>query len=372
MDFVGLKINRMPSESPFIRELPPGALDIVGDVHGELGPLQRLLRELGYAEDGEHAENRTLVFVGDLADRGPDSPGVVRLVRTLIERGRALAIMGNHELNLLRDAPKDGNGWAFRDNHDRNARKRPKYLHSTDATESERIEIRNFFAELPLVLQRRDLRIVHACWHSESLEALEQASSGIGIAAAFDFFETSIEKQIASSGVALQAEREQTQHRLDDPHTVPPLLLATAKLDELRQMGNPIRVLTSGVERGGTEPFFSSGKWRMVERVPWWNEYQDDNAVIVGHYWRWPSATVDRKAFEKDGPDLFADTRAHDWLGPKKNVFCVDFSIGRRFRERELGYAEGSCSKLGALRWPEREVVFEDGERIRTFYGRTA
>jgi hypothetical protein len=49
-------------------------------------------------------------------------------------------------------------------------------------------------------------------------------------------------------------------------------------------MSNPIQVLTSGVERGGAVPFFSSGRWRFVERVRWGDEYVEDKAVIVGHY----------------------------------------------------------------------------------------
>ena len=46
-------------------------------------------------------------------------------------------------------------------------------------------------------------------------------------------------------------------------------------------MGNPVRVLISGIERVGTEPFFSSGKWRFVERVKWWDEYEDDVPVVM-------------------------------------------------------------------------------------------
>jgi hypothetical protein len=51
-------------------------------------------------------------------------------------------------------------------------------------------------------------------------------------------------------------------------------------------MGNPVRAITSGVERLASAPFWSSGKWRMCDRVKWWNEYEEDIPVIVGHYWR--------------------------------------------------------------------------------------
>jgi protein phosphatase len=42
------------------------------------------------------------VFVGDLVDRGPDSPGVLRLVMGMVDAGHALAVPGNHEAKLVR------------------------------------------------------------------------------------------------------------------------------------------------------------------------------------------------------------------------------------------------------------------------------
>jgi protein phosphatase len=42
------------------------------------------------------------VFVGDLVDRGPDSPGVVRLVMGMVREGHAFAVSGNHEKKLVR------------------------------------------------------------------------------------------------------------------------------------------------------------------------------------------------------------------------------------------------------------------------------
>lgn len=340
---------------PFIQRLPPGPIDIVGDVHGEIEPLRRLLAALGYDDHGNHPEQRKLVFVGDLGDRGPDSPAVVMLVRALWEEGRAFCILGNHELNLLRADPKDGNGWAFEHNHDRS---RSRYPHSRDALAHERAVILDFFRQLPLALERKDLRIVHACWHDESFSKLAQWSRA-ELVELFEHYESRLNSELHA--LADQAKQEQEEYSLTNPNVTPPLLDATARADEIRQMGNPLRVITSGVERYGRTPFFSSGKWRMVDRIPWWTEYAHGSPVVIGHYWRWPSA-VDRSMFEKDGPDLFAGTQATDWLGPRRNVFCVDFSIGRRFRERELGLPEGSCAKLGALRWPERELVFDSGE----------
>lgn len=88
-----------------------GPFDIVGDVHGCREELEKLLAALGYAlsRDGEgrpvgarHPEGRTAVFVGDLVDRGPDSPGVLRLVMGMVADGDALCVPGNHENKLVR------------------------------------------------------------------------------------------------------------------------------------------------------------------------------------------------------------------------------------------------------------------------------
>jgi protein phosphatase len=116
-----LPVNRRDERGPF---------DIVGDVHGCLGELLELLVKLGYrmkrvrdrpatsetakaGEDGSgpigerefwrvsHPENRRLVFVGDLCDRGPDTPGVYRLVLDAVNRGVAFCVLGNHDDKLL-------------------------------------------------------------------------------------------------------------------------------------------------------------------------------------------------------------------------------------------------------------------------------
>ncbi|WP_406414283.1 polynucleotide kinase-phosphatase [Streptomyces halstedii] len=78
-----------------------GPFDIIGDVHGCRSELDTLLGTLGYV-DGAHPEGRTAVFVGDLVDRGPDSPGVLRRVMSMVASGNALCVPGNHENKLGR------------------------------------------------------------------------------------------------------------------------------------------------------------------------------------------------------------------------------------------------------------------------------
>ncbi|WP_078507895.1 MULTISPECIES: polynucleotide kinase-phosphatase [unclassified Streptomyces] len=88
-----------------------GPFDIIGDVHGCRSELETLLGRLGYeltrdaqgrAVDAVHPAGRTAVFVGDLVDRGPDSPGVLRLVTGMVASGHGLCVSGNHENKLGR------------------------------------------------------------------------------------------------------------------------------------------------------------------------------------------------------------------------------------------------------------------------------
>ncbi len=77
---------------------------IVGDVHGMLDPLVALIHRV------EPASGDTLVFLGDLLDKGPDSAGVVRYVRGLRARAAVVLIQGNHEGKHQRWRKKVQNG----------------------------------------------------------------------------------------------------------------------------------------------------------------------------------------------------------------------------------------------------------------------
>ncbi|ONI69964.1 polynucleotide kinase-phosphatase [Kribbella sp. ALI-6-A] len=88
-----------------------GPFDIIGDIHGCRAELEQLLTELDYtisrddrgrAVDARSVNGRRVVFVGDLVDRGPDTPGVLRLVMGMVASGNAYCVPGNHEDKLLR------------------------------------------------------------------------------------------------------------------------------------------------------------------------------------------------------------------------------------------------------------------------------
>jgi protein phosphatase len=90
-----------------------GPFDIIGDVHGCFDELKSLMGQLGYTiqieveDDGKTIrvtppEGRKAIFLGDLVDRGPNTPDVLRLVMGMVEAGNALCIPGNHDVKLLR------------------------------------------------------------------------------------------------------------------------------------------------------------------------------------------------------------------------------------------------------------------------------
>ena len=315
---------------------------------------------LGYRGRGEHAQARRLVFIGDLCDRGPDSPGVIQRVREMVDEGTAQCLLGNHELNVLRGVPKEANGWFFENDHDR---ARGLYLDARPLTdERTRAEVLEFFATLPLALERTDLRLVHACWDDARIADLRASA---GSASAVDVYRAHARRtderwRALGRLDEVRALLERYGVQLRDPAVPVPMLEAVAEHDLDYQMSNPVRVLTSGVELRTAAPYFMAGKWRMLERGEWWQGYAAATPVIFGHYWRWPAHDAGER-FGRYARDPFPDRAPHEWAGAADNAFCNDFCVGARFAER-LGWpGEPFRSRLGAVRWPERELLFDDG-----------
>lgn len=76
--------------------------DFIGDIHGYFDELQIMKKKLGYNDDWSHPDNRKMVFLGDLCDRGPKSKEVMLDVLPAVRDGRALMVMGNHDDKLRR------------------------------------------------------------------------------------------------------------------------------------------------------------------------------------------------------------------------------------------------------------------------------
>ena len=131
-----------------------GSYDLIGDVHGHEELLSALVEKLGYVRKGpsyEHPQGRKLVFVGDLLNRGPDSAGVLKIVRKTWEEGNAYVALGNHEFRILQLASMN------------------KGL--PDASYEPFVP---WLKKLPLFLDLQDIRVVHAAWHISSISLLSQ------------------------------------------------------------------------------------------------------------------------------------------------------------------------------------------------------
>jgi len=93
-----------------------GPFDIIGDIHGCCDELEKLLLKLGYVATASnqssdswwdfpvyvHPEERKVIFLGDLVDRGERILDTLKLVHNMLAANSALCILGNHENKLMR------------------------------------------------------------------------------------------------------------------------------------------------------------------------------------------------------------------------------------------------------------------------------
>ena len=156
--------------------------DIIGDVHGQAAALARLLSKLGYDDWGHHPEGRQAIFIGDLNDKGPDSLLVAARVEAWVDAGRALAVLGNHELNAIAWNLRGPDGKWLRPHTKRN-----RHQHATHLAEGKRDpwgyrRSLALYRRLPTHLDASrfggEFRCVHACWHADSIAALDSEIDG--------------------------------------------------------------------------------------------------------------------------------------------------------------------------------------------------
>jgi len=151
--------------------------DIIGDIHGYYDELVSLLEKLGYQEfDGcwQHAERQAL-FIGDYIDRGPKQRKVIELIRRMVEKGYAQAIMGNHEFNAIAFYTQRSDGTYLRPRSNHNVTQHKEFLNEC-ARKEDGIDVWadviDWFKTLPLWLELDDIRLIHACWDQPLIDKI--------------------------------------------------------------------------------------------------------------------------------------------------------------------------------------------------------
>ncbi len=226
----------------------------------------------------------------------------VNLVRSMVDSGSALAVMGNHEFNALAwhtpipDKPEQ----YLRPHSDKNYDQHEAFLAATNDRLTWRQEALDWFLTLPLWLDLPQLRVVHACWHPNAMAELLPAL--------------------------------QPGNRLDQPLLEAACQRGSATYAAVEAIlkGPEVR-LPDGIQ------FLQGDSMRSEARTRWWDAaavtfkesaivdrktrqhlpelpipadvrfgYVDDRPVFIGHYWM------------QGVPDVLAP-----------NVTCVDYSAGR-------------------------------------------
>ena len=156
---------------------------IIGDVHGMLEPLEKLLQKLGFSQQQgvyQHADTLA-IFAGDLVDRGKDQRGVLELVRAMVEHGSAIAIMGNHEYNVISFYsinPLTQQPFTKHNLHQKKQRRAILNDYPLDGEDTEAMI--NWLKNLPLFLRLDGLRVVHATWSEQMIKRLKYVTNSQG------------------------------------------------------------------------------------------------------------------------------------------------------------------------------------------------
>ena len=170
-----------------------------------------------------------------------------------------------------------------------------------------------FFCSLPLALDRKGLRVVHACWDTRMVDLARRADDVVEL---------------------YEDHRQQIDDRLRS------LDLDNIDRNLAHQNQNPVKVITSGIEERVAEPFKASAKTRYEERVDWWPDYAEDDLCVFGHY-----------SLKLGKPHDFG------------NAHCIDYAVAKRWKEHQADHFDGTFqAKLAALRIPEMTVIFDSGE----------
>jgi protein phosphatase len=145
------------------------SVDIIGDVHSCAEELFELIDKLGYRKslDGQysHLKNRSLMFVGDLIDRGPFPIEVLTFAMSALKSGIAFFVRGNHDHKLYRYLKKKALGQEI------NMKLGNGLLETIQALERKgdgfESQVFEFLSSLPLKYEDNNLIVVHGAYREK-------------------------------------------------------------------------------------------------------------------------------------------------------------------------------------------------------------
>ena len=152
-------------------------IDFIGDVHGHADKLEELLLKLGYSKPNSfyvHSNpQRKVLFVGDYIDRGPKIRETLEIVKSMVDNGSAIALMGNHEYNALCFHFQETDGGHLRKHLIKNIIQHYQTLKQFQNRQDEYEGYLEWFKTLPLFYETEQFRAVHACWDDKTIAFLK-------------------------------------------------------------------------------------------------------------------------------------------------------------------------------------------------------
>lgn len=275
--------------------------DLIGDIHGHADELEKLLVKLNYqkVDDVYRHPDRKVIFIGDYIDRGPKIWDVLRIVRSMVDKGNAIALMGNHEYNSICFHYKESQGGHLRPHLIKNIIPHFQTLYQFLNKQQEYDDYIEWFKTLPLFFETDQFRAVHACWDPEHIGMLRNC--------------------------------------LHDGRLNEEIILQSVKGGT--DLHNAIEDTLKGKEVKLPDGYFFTDKYgnrRNDIRIRWWEEPASVTyrQLSIEPSEEIPDQQIDpsRCSYKPYGPDEKMVFFGHYWLKGdvrllRKNICCLDFSV---------------------------------------------
>ncbi len=95
-------LNSVPEAEPIVTRIPDGErVYAIGDIHGRADLFETMIAQIDADDAARGMAQTTVILLGDLVDRGPESARVIALARDWGARRRVRLLQGNHEEMFL-------------------------------------------------------------------------------------------------------------------------------------------------------------------------------------------------------------------------------------------------------------------------------